>query len=242
MGGMKRVAVAVVLLAMLSVVACGGDETYPAKTVEVPSWAKVAPEQIAEAKKHGVPVAFENDLGMRFVLIPAGTFLMGSPADEEEREDDETQHEVTITKPYYMSIHEVTNGQYRRLKANHKCRECAGHTINADAQPVVDVSHAEAEDYARWLSHKDEDRGYELPTEARWEYACRAGTTTRYWWGEPRSEAGRHANVLDLAAKRAWSDTRKFTFINTEDGHAVAAPVGSYQPNGWGLYDTLGNV
>ena len=73
--------------------ACGHDEP---PEVEVPSWAHVAPEQIAEAKKHGVPVAFENDLGMRFVLIPAGTFLMGSPEDEEGRSDGETQHEVTI--------------------------------------------------------------------------------------------------------------------------------------------------
>ena len=77
---MTRVAVAVVLLALLAAAGCGDDEPAP-PMVEVPEWAKVAPEQIAEAKKHGVPVAFENDLGMRFVLIPAGTFLMGSPEE-----------------------------------------------------------------------------------------------------------------------------------------------------------------
>ena len=97
-------AAVILLLLALLLAACGPDE---APEVEVPSWAHVAPEQIAEAKKHGVPVAFENDLGMRFVLIPAGTFLMGSPEDEEGRDDDETQHEVTISQPFYMQITEV---------------------------------------------------------------------------------------------------------------------------------------
>ena len=109
---MKHADVLMIVLAELCLVAgCGGDNTPTA--VPVPYWGKVAPEQIAEAKEHGVPVAFENDLGMRFVLIPAGTFLMGSPEDEEGRDEDEVPHEVTISKPYYMSLHEVTNRRFR---------------------------------------------------------------------------------------------------------------------------------
>ena len=107
------------LLPLVLLVGCGDEPATPAAAHPVPDWAKVAPDQIVEAKKHGVPVAFENDIGMRFVLIPAGTFTMGSPEDEEGRDDDETQHEVTITKPFYMQTTEVTNGQYRRLKPSH---------------------------------------------------------------------------------------------------------------------------
>ena len=106
---------------LLVVAACGGDEDSPAPEPASPSWAKVAPEQIAEAKKHGVPVAFENDLGMRFVLIPAGTFVMGAPEDEEPRnfglqEHEEAQHEVTLTRPIYVQLTEVTNQQFRAWK------------------------------------------------------------------------------------------------------------------------------
>jgi len=151
----------VALLALALLVASCGDKA-PAPPVEaateadaqaeVPSWAKVAPEQIAEAKKHGVPVAFENDLGMRFVLIPAGTFLMGSPEDEEGRGDDETQHEVTISRPFYMSICEITNGTYHRFRKWHRSDSqidlgldveshvAAAHPVTAPAQPVVEVN------------------------------------------------------------------------------------------------------
>lgn len=111
-----------------------------------------------------------------------------------------------------------------------------GHRLNGDDQPVVMVSWDDAEGYAKWLSGVDE-RSYRLPTEAEWERACRAGTTTRYWWGESEGEAGRHANVADRTLERheiGW------TIFETDDGHAVTAPVGSYRPNRWGLYDVHG--
>jgi len=76
-----------------------------------PSWSHVASEQIDEAKEYGVPVAFENDMGMRFVLIPSGTFRMGSPESEKGRKDDEALHQVVLTTPYYVQTREVTNAQ-----------------------------------------------------------------------------------------------------------------------------------
>ena len=227
-----------VLLAVPFVLAACGDDPEP--VVEVPSWAKVAPEQVAEAKKHGVPVAFENDLGMRFVLIPAGTFLMGSPEDEEGRDDDETQHDVTITKPFYMQTTEVTNEQFRRWRSMHDSGEHGGHSLNAAQQPVVMVAWDDAHAFAAWLSERDAFRRYRLPTEAMWERACRAGSITRYVWGNDDAVGWRHANGMDEETTKVLGEPI-FPWEG-DDGHRVAAPVGRYPPNPWGVHDMHGNV
>ena len=222
------------LSVVLLLTACG-DDTAP--EVEVPAWAKVAPEQIAEAAKHGVPVAFENDLGMRFVLIPAGTFRMGSPGDEEERGDDETQHDVTISKPFYLSIYEVTNGQFRHFKPNHgsfglqPTAGDSGATTDAENWPVVEVAWDDASGFAEWLSAADDLRAYRIPTEAEWERACRAGTMTPFWWGPTATAGGANYNS-------------EGTYVRgpAESDRWGAMPVGSFQPNPWGLCDLHGNV
>ena len=202
-----------------------------------PAWAKVAPEQIAEAKKHGVPVAFENDLGMRFVLIPAGTFLMGSPEDEKGRGDDEAQHKVTITKPYYMQITEVTNGQYRRFRADHDSGSLDVDSLDGDLQPVGSLAWSDAAAFAEWIGSQDEGRAYRHPSEAEWEYACRAGTMTRFSFGDPeQDEFVLHGRFFD----------RNSPFESAPGSlgarRAVAARVGTYPPNRWGLHDMHGNV
>ena len=230
----KRVAIPVVLLALLGVAACGDDQdpTAPAP----PPWAKLAPEQIAEAKKHGVPVAFENDIGMRFVLIPAGTFLMGSSESERRAfsrpasytdsrpdwyTDAESQHRVTLTSPFYMSVHEVTNADYRSYKPLHPFSE----RFDRDTQPAVDVSWIHATRYADWLSREDAARTYALPTEAQWEYACRAGTTTAYAFGDTISP-----------------DQACYSADPPGTPRLVTTDVGSFAPNGWGLRDMHGNA
>jgi formylglycine-generating enzyme required for sulfatase activity len=237
--------VGLLVIAALLLPACGPDES---PEVEVPAWAHVAPEQIAEAKRHGVPVAFENDLGMRFVLIPAGTFLMGSPEDEERRREDETQHEVTISRPFYMQTTEMTNEQYRQLHPEHDSYLATGVrglatglTLNLPNQPVVYVSWIDAAKFSDQLSERDPRRSYRLPTEAQWEYACRAGTKSRFWWGSSEEEAGRYANVPDAAGQRAWRKQLGPSF-KTDDGYVAAAPVATYRSNPWGLFDMLGNV
>ena len=211
--------------------------TAPAPEVEVPPWAHVAPEQIAEAAKHGVPAAFENDLGMRFVLIPAGTFRMGSPQDEEGRSDDETLHEVTISKPFYMSMCEVTNGAYRVFGSERRSRGMEGpagplgSARDDDPLPVVEVSWDDASLFAQWLSRRDASRTYRLPTEAEWEYGCRSGTTTPFSWGRTAA-AGQASYDVDA------------TYTGGPDlsDRLGTTPVGSFQPNPWGLFDVHGNV
>ena len=229
------------LTTVLLLTACGDD---PAIAPDVPSWANVAPEQIAEAKKHGVPVAFENDLGMRFVLIPAGTFLMGSPEDEVGRGDDETQHEVTLTKPFYMQITEVTNRMYWLFEPLHENMPYGDRDRDGEARPVT-VWRAGARGFAWWLSVSDADRKYRLPGEIEWQRAASAGSESGFWWGREVTEAWRHENVGDQSLARHYRRFplgAQFEFLEADDGCAWTADVASFPPNHWGLYDMQGNL
>ncbi len=146
-----------ILLALL-LVACAPDA--PAPPLDIPLWAKVAPEQIAEAETHGVPVAFESELGMRFVLIPAGTFWMGS---SEEDFPEYPPHEVTLTRPYYMQVTEVTNAQYRQFEPDHDRGRDEGDPTAGDRTPVVLVTWADA----TALRHGPARRTHDGPTDSR---------------------------------------------------------------------------
>ena len=140
----KRVATVVLLLVVVGLAACGDDE--PAQpVVEVPPWAKVAPEQVAEAMKHGVPVAFENDLGMRFVLWRWGF------GDE------------SALRSCYLLASDVTNGQYRAFDPQHKLGESAGDPRNADERPVKNITPRQAVEFATWLTRRDSRRTYRVP-------------------------------------------------------------------------------
>ncbi len=205
----------------------------------VPEWAKVSAQQAAEAKRLGVPVAFENGIGMRFVLIPAGRFLMGSPPDEKDHRAEEILHPVHLTRPFYLQATEVTNAQYRRLQDKHATGSARGVSLNGDAQPVGSVEAEAADAFARWLSTTDAGRAYRLATEAEFEYAARAGTRGRFWWGDSEAEAGQCENLADKAAKAQFPDWVAF---ETDDGAFATTDSAHYRPNPWGLWDMLGNV
>ncbi|MEM9457540.1 MAG: SUMF1/EgtB/PvdO family nonheme iron enzyme [Myxococcota bacterium] len=166
--------------------------------------------------------------GVEMVLIPGGTFTMGSPEQEDGREDSEgPQHEVTLDS-FYLARTEVTNAQYARyLEANPDVPEPPAWDdprLNQPEQPVVGLLWDEAVAYCDWA-------GLSLPTEAQWEYAARAGTTTAYWFGDDGEELERFGWV----STNMGDPTRGFA-------HARPHTVGTKGPNPWGLYDVHGNV
>ncbi len=171
--------------------------------------------------------------GAEMAWVPPGEFLMGAPATESGSGDDERPvHRVRLTRGCWMYRHDVTNAQYRKLEPRHDSGEYDGMALNGDRQPVARVTWEEARAYAEWA-------GAALPTEAQWEYACRAGTTGRFWWGESETEAGKYANIADHAALHPWP---WWIIFDTDDGYAASSPVGSYLPNAFGLYDMIGNA
>ena len=156
-----------------------------------------------------------KDVKLEMILIPAGKFVMGSPESEKGRSKGETQHEVTFTKAFYMGKYEVTQEQWESVMGNNPSIKIKGARL-----PVTNVSWNDCQDFIKKLNAKT-NGGYRLPTEAEWEYACRAGTTTKYSVGDKITP--KDANYRD-----------------SKIGEPVA--VGSYKPNAFGLYDMHGNV
>lgn len=186
-------------------------------------------------------VSNTNFLGMNFVQILPGSFMMGSPANEVGREPDETQHEVSITSSYLLQDAPVTNRQYRAKVPTHNSGQYRGHSLNGDDQPVAMVSVREINQYIDWLNEVDKVLRYRLPTEAEWEFAARAGSQSTYPWGNDSSLASKFGNVHDLTAQAAFSDWPTDGFL-VDDGYAVSSPVRAFSPNAWNLYDMIGNV
>ena len=152
-----------------------------------------------------------KDVKLEMVLIPAGKFKMGSPESEKARRNDEKQYEVTLTKPFYMGKHEVTQEQWEVVMGkNPSSNKGAKH-------PVTNVSWEDCQEFIKKLNASTKG-GYRLPTEAEFEYACRAGTSTAYSYGDSLTKSD--ANI---------------------DGDSIKE-VGSYKPNAFGLYDMHGNV
>jgi formylglycine-generating enzyme required for sulfatase activity len=195
---------------------------------------------LANLEAHGtLAKEITNSIGMKLVRIEAGTFRMGSPASEEGRDGDEgPQHEVEITRPFYLGKYAVTVEQFRTFvqdtgyrtdaeKVTAKFPELAPVTFTwknpgikqGANHPVAYVSYNDALAFCRWLSHK-EGSTYRLPTEAEWEYCCRAGSKTRFASGDTEESLKGVANLSSSAS----------------------TPVGTFKPNAWGLYDMEGNV
>ncbi len=175
------------------------------------------------------------------VVVPAGSFMMGSPEGEEGREEWEfPRHRVTIRVPFAVGVYEVTFAEW---DACVRAGGCGGYRPEDEgwgrgSRPVINVSWEDAQEYMRWLSRETGEE-YRLLTEAEWEYVARAGTRTAWYWGRSESGQCRYANGADAALLREYQDRPA---ASCSDGYVRAAPVGRFEPNAFGLYDVLGNV
>jgi len=224
-------------------------------------------------EKPPTPGEVINSIGMRLVLIPAGSFTMGSSDAEIRRiqndwnvqesliQPEGPAHKVRLTRPFFLGKYDVTVGQFKRFvqesghrtvaekqgwgwvyddSKKHWVKKSGASWQNAGAEtrddhPVSLICHEDAEAFCVWLSKK-EQRQYLLPTEAQWEYAARGGKEgERYAWGSEYPD-GRRLNIADRNSPVPWADRV------LDDGHARLSPIGSYEPNGFWLYDMLGNV
>jgi formylglycine-generating enzyme required for sulfatase activity len=221
---------------------------------------------LLDVRRKPPPSLITNSIGIKLKLIPACQFLMGSADNDKDAQDDEKPwHWVRINEPFYLGVTEVTRGQFRRFVDDAQYKTEAekdgkgGWGWNAekekfeqdpkftwlnpgfdqsDEHPVVNVSWNDAQAFISWLSRK-EGKTYRLPTEAEWEYACRAGTKTKYVGGDDPETLAAFGNVADRTAKRKYPKSRT---IAARDGYVYTAPVGQFRANAFGLYDMHGNV
>jgi len=165
-----------------------------------------------------ITIQIGENVSMKLALIPAGKFMMGSPDSEQWHYKIEgPQHEVTLSKPFYMGVTEVTQAQYEAVMGTNPSN------FKGATNPVETVSRKDAAEFCKKLSEKTRQT-VRLPTEAEWEYACRAGTATAFSFGDADSALGDYA----------WYDANR--------GSTTHHPVGQKKPNAWGLFDMHGNV
>jgi uncharacterized protein (TIGR02996 family) len=195
-------------------------------------WQARLVELLARGVRPCVPqrtIRLGKNLGMTFTWIPPGTFLMGSPAQEPNRNNDETQHQVTLTKGYYLGIHPVTQAQWQAVMGEVLPVGIGGwENFHGENLPVEVEYWDGCQDFCTKLGERT-GTPFRLPTEAEWEHACRAGTTTPFWCGETLSPA--QANHFGpYGPIEAGASPRKTTAVET------------FPPNPWGLFDMHSNV
>jgi formylglycine-generating enzyme required for sulfatase activity len=227
--------------------------------------ARVAAQPLTADQERGLKPADvfrECDDCPEMVVVPAGSFVMGSPADESGRKGDEgPQHPVTIRRPFAIAKFETKIDQFQAFvretayDAGSRCltwedgkvEERAGRSWSNPgfsqngAHPVTCLSWADAKAYVAWLSRKL-GKDYRLLTEAEGEFGARAGTMSRFYFGNDATPLCRYANGLDLTASSAIAGVDPRGAGTCSDGYAYTAPVGSFAANGFGLHDMLGNV
>jgi formylglycine-generating enzyme required for sulfatase activity len=227
----------------------------PVVPVRVDGWplgADVAARlQAAAGPRREWRVELGDSMQLVLVLAPAGEFVMG---DADGADNERSLRRVTIERPFWLGKFEVTNAQFRRFDPTHqsgtepilglKWSPADFHDLSHSDKPVCRVSWDRANAFCRWLSQRM-GREFSLPTEEQWEWAGRAGTDTPWSFGRS-DDAKRHANLADQSLLALFNSELMPPFLlideGANDGQVVAAPVGTYRPNAWGLHDMHGNV
>jgi formylglycine-generating enzyme required for sulfatase activity len=196
------------------------------KTLVRNSAEKGVTEEV-EVGVNTLPPLISNSIGMKFVAVPAGAYMMGSPERETGRDNDEGQHRVRIRKPFYLQATEVTQGQWKRVMGSNPAefKNCG------DDCPVENVSWNEAQEFVEQLNDLEQTSNYRLPTEAEWEYACRAGTTTEF-----------NTGGCIYTDQANYNGEYPIHGCLRDEHRKKTVRVGSFRPNLWGLYDMHGNV
>jgi len=186
---------------------------------------KQAAQDQPKDRKKEPPKNFTNNIGMKFVWIPPGNFMMGSPKDEKGRRGDETQHKVTLTRGFYIGVYAVTQEEWQAVMGNNPSRFRGEKKL-----PVEMVSWDDCQEFVKKMREKDK-KAYRLPTEAEWEYACRAGTKTPFHTGETIS-----TDQANYDGNYAYGNGKKGV------DRKKTMPVENFPANAWGLCDMHGNV
>jgi len=234
--------------------------------IDCPGWpfdpAEAGRRQAAAGPAGRKKIDLGQGVTLELALVPAGQFVMGSPQGDL---DERPLHRVRIEKPFWMATCEVTNRMYNLFDSAHDSRiedknayqfGIHGYPMNKPEQPVVRVSWLEAVGFCRWLSQKS-GLAFSLPTEAQWEYACRAGSDGPFWYGDLDTDFSKMANLADAKLSEFASDpytvdtplvqpTKYDDWLPKDprfnDGAVLSVAPGRYAPNPWGLYDVHGNV
>ncbi len=238
-----------------------------ARNVTAKGWPfdakEAAKRQAAAAERTSRVIDLGGGITLKMRLIPPGAFVMGDP---DGSPDESPLARVTIGRPFWMGECEVTNAQFARFDPDHDSLVesklhyqfgITGYPMNEPAQPVVRVSWKNAAAFCRWLSERTGE-SFTLPTEAEWEYACRAGTATPFSFGAREADFSKHANLADRSLSKMASNpytllqpmkqrpTRFDDYVpkdrRFDDGAIVSVETGRYAPNAWGLRDMHGNV
>jgi formylglycine-generating enzyme required for sulfatase activity len=216
-------------------------------------------EVAAAATSKAVTPVIRSKSGAELRLLGPASFTMGSPRRESGRRANESQRAVELKRRFYLATREVTNGEFKRFRTQHRSGFVGQNTLELDGQPVVNVTWQDAAEYSNWLSQQDglppayesqggklvpmqpATTGYRLPTEAEWEWTARAnrdGSLRKYPWGDALPVPAGAGNFGDRRAQPLLQ-----TFLaDLDDGYAVTAPVGSFGANALGFFDLGGNV
>ncbi len=210
-----------IFMVLLITVVIAAKETKPEESDATKQQRKAAKADDLPLEK---TIELGNEVTMTVVYIPAGEFEMGSPPTEPKKDNDEGQHRVKLTKAFYMGKFEVTQLQYRVIMHQNKSK------FGGDKLPVENVNWHQARQFLKRLSDKTGMK-FRLPTEAEWEYACRAGTTTAFNVGTTLD-----SSLANYKAKTPYADGVAGEYLKRTNN------VGYYPPNAFGLYDMHGNV